>query len=578
MQRSSDTTFPKFAQTERTEIKENGMPTDYEIASSITPQPVSKIADRAGISPEHVLPWGRNVAKISLDARNGRKPDAKLVLVTAMTPTPAGEGKTTVSIGLSEAFNRIGKKSIVALREPSLGPVFGVKGGAAGGGYSQVIPMDSINLHFTGDIHAVTSAHNLLAALLDNYYSREENRCILPKEVKWNRVLDMNDRSLRNIVIGLGKDAGMVRESKFDITASSEIMAILALSWDMEDLKDRLGRIILAELHDGYPLRSGDLDSAGSLAILLKDAIMPNIVQTLEGNPAFIHAGPFANIAHGTNSIIATDMARRYADVVVTEAGFGSDLGAEKYFDIVSRSKGMTPPDAVVIVATVRALKFHGGAKLKSLTEPDMAALEKGFSNLEGHIANMRAFNRPVFVALNRFASDTAEEIALVKSLCGRTGAQCFDTEVWAKGGGGATGLAEAVWSETQKSHGEVNFVYDMKDDPVEKIRKIAKRVYGAADIHIPRSVENKIAQRKSWGIAEVPVCMAKTQYSFSDDPDLKGRPSGFILDVKDVKFSAGAGFMVVYTGDIMTMPGLPAKPAASMMNIDKDGFITGLF
>ena len=554
------------------------MSTDYQIASEVVAQPIEKIAEKMGLSLKHVMPWGRNVAKISLDAREGKKPEAKTVLVTAMTPTPAGEGKTTVSIGLSEALNRIGKKSIVTLREPSLGPVFGVKGGAAGGGYSQVIPMDSINLHFTGDIHAVTSAHNLLAALLDNYYSRVEHRCLLPKEMRWNRVMDMNDRSLRNIVIGLGKDSGMVRESRFDITASSEIMAILGLSWDMNDLKERLGRVILAETHDGVPLRAKDLDSAGALAILLKDAIMPNLVQTLEGNPALIHTGPFANIAHGTNSIVATDMARRYAEMIVIEAGFGSDLGAEKFFDLVSRTEGMSPPDAVVIVATVRALKYHGGAKLKALTVPDVPALEKGFENLKGHIENMLSFNRPVFVALNRFSSDTDEEIGLVKKLCENNGAECFDTEVWAKGGGGAIELAKAVYAASQKDHGKVNYVYDLEDDPVVKIKKIAGRIYGAGEVHIPRAVESKIEVRKSWGISKVPVCMAKTQYSFSDNADLKGRPKGFKLEIKDIKYSAGAGFMIVYTGDIMTMPGLPSKPASSTMDIDQCGVITGLF
>ncbi|HPS28626.1 MAG TPA: formate--tetrahydrofolate ligase [bacterium] len=554
------------------------MSTDYQIASEIVAQPIEKIAEKMGLPLKHVMPWGRNIAKISLDARNGKEPEAKTVLVTAMTPTPAGEGKTTVSIGLSEALNRIGRKTIVTLREPSLGPVFGVKGGAAGGGYSQVIPMDSINLHFTGDIHAVTSAHNLLAALLDNYYSRVEKRCLLPKEITWNRVLDMNDRSLRNIVIGLGKDAGMVRESKFDITASSEIMAILGLSRDMTDLKERLGRIIIAETHDGVPFRARDLNAEGALAILLKDAIMPNLVQTLEGNPALIHTGPFANIAHGTNSIVATDIAKRYAEMIVIEAGFGSDLGAEKFFDLVSRTEGMTPPDVVVIVATVRALKYHGGAKLKSLTIPDVSALEKGFENLKGHIENMISFNRPVFVALNRFSSDTAEEINIVRKLCENTGTRCFDAEVWAKGGAGAIELAEAVYAASQEDHGEVNFIYDLKDDPIVKIRKIAERIYGAKEVHIPRAVESKIDVRRSWGISEVPVCMAKTQYSFSDNPDIKGRPTGFKLEIKDIKYSAGAGFMVVYTGDIMTMPGLPAKPASSMMDIDQDGIITGLF
>ena len=554
------------------------MLTDYEIASSVIQQPIEKIAEKMGLKSEHVIPWGRNVGKICLKAKDLHEPKAKMVLVTAMTPTPAGEGKTTLSIGLSEALNKIGKRSIVTLREPSLGPVFGVKGSAAGGGFSQVIPMDSINLHFTGDIHAVTSAHNLLTALLDNDYSRVEQKCLLPREIVWNRVLDMNDRALRNMVIGLGKEAGMVRESRFDITASSEIMAILGLSRDMADLKKKLSDIIIAENNDGVPLRAGGLNASGALAILLKDAIMPNLVQTLEGNPALIHTGPFANIAHGTNSVIATDIARRYADMVVIEAGFGSDLGAEKFFNLVSRSEGMVPPDVVVIVATVRALKFHGGVKIKSLSEPDVTAVEKGFANLKKHIENMRSFNRPVVVALNRFGSDTTQEIEIIKDLVKEAGSQCFEANVWAEGGKGGVELPKAVYELSQQDHGEVNYTYSFKDEPVEKIRKIAKNIYGAKDIHVPRKVENKIEQRKKWGISEVPVCMAKTQYSFSDNPDLKGSPQNFILEIADIKYAAGAGFMVVYTGEIMTMPGLPAKPAAALMDIDENGKITGLF
>ncbi len=552
--------------------------TDYEIASKVKIKSVEDIAQKMGLHPEDIYPWGRNVAKISLDAskRNGKK--AKTVLVTAISPTPAGEGKTTLSIGLSEAFNKIGKKSIVTLREPSLGPVFGVKGGAAGGGYSQIIPMDSINLHFTGDIHAVTTAHNLLAALLDNQYTRVKQQCLLPKEIIWNRVVDMNDRALRNIVIGLGKEAGMVRESKFDITASSEIMAILGLATDMNDLKERLSKIIVAELNTGTPLTAGDIEAAGAMAIVLKDAVMPNLVQTLEGNPALVHAGPFANIAHGTNSVIATDIAKRYGDIVVIEAGFGSDLGAEKFFNIVSRSKGMEPPDAVVIVATVRALKYQGGVKKTALTKPDTESVKKGFANLKGHIENMKSFNRPVFVALNVFSSDTDEEINTIIELCKESGVECHKAEVWAKGGDGALELAEAVYKGTQMEKGEVSFTYDFDDPPEEKIRKVAQKVYGADDVVIPRKVQNKIEKRIGWGIGNVPVCMAKTQYSFSDNPLLLGKPSGFKIEVTDIKFSAGAGFMVVYTGDIMTMPGLPPTPAASSMEIDHDGNIQGLF
>jgi len=554
------------------------MSTDYEIASSVKIKPIGEIADKMGLDPSDVIPWGRNVAKISLDARKVGEPKAKTVLVTAMTPTPAGEGKTTLSIGLSEALNRIGQKTVVTLREPSLGPVFGMKGGAAGGGHSQVVPMDSINLHFTGDIHAVTASHNLLSALLDNEYTRVEQKCLLPKEIIWDRVIDMNDRALRNMVIGLGKEAGMVRESKFDISASSEIMAILGLAWDMEDLKDRLSNIILAETSGGVPLKAGDINAQGSMSILLKDAIMPNLVQTLEGNPALIHTGPFANIAHGTNSIVATDIARRYADMVVIEAGFGSDLGAEKYFNLVSRTKGMTPPDAVVIVATIRALKFHGGIKLKELNEPNPEAVKKGFENLKGHIENMQSFNRPVVVALNKFAGDSDEEIKAVTELTNSMGASIFTADVWAKGGEGAIELAKAVNEVAHKDSGDVSYTYELEDHPATKIEKIGKEIYGAKSVHIPRKVIKKIEKRMKWGIDNIPICMAKTQYSFSDHKNLKGRPKDFTLEVTDIKFSAGAEFLVVYTGDIMTMPGLPKKPAAEDMDIDKNGIIKGLF
>lgn len=554
------------------------MSTDYEIASSVKMKPIGDIAEKMGLDQSDIIPWGRNVAKVSLDARNKGEPKAKTVLVTAMTPTPAGEGKTTLSIGLSEALNKIGKKTIVTLREPSLGPVFGVKGGAAGGGHSQVIPMDAINLHFTGDMHAVTASHNLLSALLDNEYSRVEQKCLLPKEIIWDRVLDMNDRSLRNMVIGLGKEAGMVRESKFDISASSEIMAILGLSWDTEDLKERLSNIILAESSSGVPLKVKDINAQGSMSILLKDAIMPNLVQTLEGNPALIHTGPFANIAHGTNSIVATDIARRYADMVVIEAGFGSDLGAEKFFNLVSRTKGMTPPDAVVIVATIRALKYHGGVKIKELGESNPEAVRKGFANLRGHIENMQSFNRPVIVALNKFAQDSDEEIKVVTDLTEELGAQIFTADVWGKGGQGALELAQAVSEAATKDNGDVTFTYELDDHPTVKIEKIGTKIYGAKSVHIPRKVVKKIEKRMKWGIEKIPVCMAKTQSSFSDNKKLKGRPKGFTLEVTDIKYSAGAGFLVVYTGDIMTMPGLPKKPAAESMDIDNEGTITGLF
>lgn len=554
------------------------MPTDIEIASQATLKPITDIAAKLGLRREHLEPYGDHIAKVKLTARELGEPRAKQVLVTAMTPTPLGEGKTTVSIGLSEALNRIGKKSIVTLREPSLGPVFGVKGGAAGGGFSQVLPMTDINLHFTGDIHAVTATHNLLTALIDNQYSRVTQQCLLPREIVWHRVMDMNDRSLRNIVIGLGKEAGQVRESKFEITASSEVMAILALAYDLDDLKKRLGNIIVAVKPKGEPLHAHDLNAHGAMAILLHNALKPNLVQTIEGNPAFIHAGPFANIAHGTNSIIATDLARRLADIVVTEAGFASDLGGEKFFNLVSRQKGMTPPDAVVIVATVRALKYHGGVARKNLTQNDPAAVERGFPNLEKHIGNMRSFGRPVIVALNRFPDDTAEEIAAARRLCEKSGAACFPIEVWAKGGAGATDLAAAVWDAAHGQHGPVQYTYQL-DDPVPvKIEKVAKAMYGADGVHIPRSVLTKIEERENWGYRGLPICMAKTQSSLSDTPDLKGRPTGFTVEIRDVKVSAGAGFMVVYTSDIMTMPGLPESPASDRMDIGSDGAISGLF
>ncbi|HNT26687.1 MAG TPA: formate--tetrahydrofolate ligase [bacterium] len=554
------------------------MPTDLDIASQVSLRPIADIAAKLGLRREHLEPYGDHIAKVRPTARALGEPQAKQVLVTAMTPTPLGEGKTTVAIGLSEALNRIGKRSIVTLREPSLGPVFGVKGGAAGGGWSQVLPMTDINLHFTGDIHAVTTAHNLLAALIDNQYSRVTQQCLLPREIVWHRVMDMNDRSLRNIVIGLGKESGQVRESKFEITASSEVMAILALAYDLDDLKKRLGDIIVAVKPKGEPLHAHDLNAHGAMAILLANAIKPNLVQTIEGNPAFIHAGPFANIAHGTNSIIATDLARRLSDIVVTEAGFASDLGGEKFFNLVSRQKGMTPPDAVVVVATVRALKYHGGVVRKDLGRPDPGAVERGFPNLEKHIGNMRSFDRPVLVALNRFPGDSDDEIAAARRLCERHGAVCFPVEVWAKGGAGATELAAAVWGAAHDAHGPVRYTYELDDPAAVKIEKVAKAMYGAEGVHIPRSVLAKIEERESWGYRGLPVCMAKTQSSLSDTPDLRGRPTGFTVEIRDVKVSAGAGFMVAYTSDIMTMPGLPETPASDRMDIDSDGAISGLF
>ncbi len=554
------------------------MPTDLEIASKVTLKPIAEIAEKAGFKPEHIIPYGAKMAKIDLDAASVAEPKAPMVLVTAMTPTPAGEGKTTVSIGLSEALNRRGHLAIATLREPSLGPVFGVKGGAAGGGYSQVLPMEEINLHFTGDIHAVTAAHNLLAALLDNKYARATQQCLLPKEIRWHRVLDMNDRALRNIVIGLGNDAGQIRESKFGITASSEIMAILALARDPKDLLDRLGRIVVAESANGGPLKAADINAPGAMSILLRDAIKPNLVQTIEGNPAIIHAGPFANIAHGTNSIIATNISRRYADIVVTEAGFASDLGAEKFFNLVSRQEGAVPPDAVVIVATIRAMKYHGGVKKKELNNENIEAMEKGFANLEKHIENMKSFNRPVIVALNQFITDTDAEIKRAVELIEAKGADVEPITVWAEGGGGALGLADKVWDAVHRESEAVNYTYELDDCCETKIGKVCKNIYGADGVVIPRSVKKRIEQLKKWGFANLPICMAKTQASLSDDKSLRGRPTGFTVEIKDININAGAGFMVVYAGDIMTMPGLAAKPAAENMSMDENGNIYGLF
>lgn len=554
------------------------MKSDIEIASAVKMFPIREVAEKTGFEREDIELHGDYIGKVKLGARDRKKPEAKLVLVTAMTPTPSGEGKTTVSIGLSEALNKLGKKSIVTLREPSLGPVFGVKGGAAGGGYSQVLPMTDINLHFTGDIHAVTAAHNLLSALVDNQYARTEKMCLRPKEIIWNRVIDMNDRSLRNIVIGLGKDAGQVRESRFEITASSEIMAILGLSQDITELKERLGNIIIAVQSGGKPLYARDINAQGALAILLKDALKPNLVQTIEHNAALIHTGPFANIAHGTNSLVATDMARRYADIVVVEAGFGSDLGGEKFFDIVSRQKGAVAPDAVVIVATVKALKFHGGVSKKKLAEPDTEAVKKGFANLDRHIQIMRSFNRPVFVAINPLTTDTIEELRLVEELVAGTAAQAHIVDVWARGGLGGMDLAQSVWDAVHVDLPETQFVYEMTDCLVDKVEKICSRIYGADKVHFPRAVLEKIGQAESWGYRNLPVCMAKTQYSFSDNPSMLGRPRGFTVEIKDIKVCAGAGFIVVYAGDIMTMPGLPEVPSSEKMDIDAEGNITGLF
>ena len=552
--------------------------TDIEIALSQDLEPITDIAEKVGLNRDEIYLYGDHIAKIKLSAREGREATARTVLVTAMTPTRAGEGKTTCAIGLNDGLNRIGKRSIVTLREPSLGPIFGLKGGAAGGGFSQVLPMVDINLHFTGDMHAVTSAHNLLAALLDNEYSRPRGAFLLPKNVIWNRVIDMNDRALRNIVLGLGKAAGQVREGMFEITAASEIMAVLGLSRDLDNLKARLGNLIVAKSSNGDPVRARDIEAQGAMAILLRNALKPNLVQTIEGNPAIVHTGPFANIAHGTTSIVAVDMARRLSDVVVVEAGFGSDLGAEKYFNLVSRRPGMVPPDVVVVVATIRALRHHGGVPVKDLNDPNPEAVATGMDNLRKHVENMKSFNRPVVIALNCFEGDSREEVDRVVEFAREDGTEIAVCDVWNEGGEGALELAQMVWDASQEEHGDVKYVYDL-DEPLEtKIEKIVKRIYGGERANFLRSATLDMDQIRDWGYTDVPVCMAKTQASLSDNPRLRNRPTGFSVEIRNVKMCGGAGFAVVYTSDIMTMPGLPSTPAAAAMDIDNEGIVTGLF
>ena len=552
--------------------------TDIEIALSQDLEPITDIAEKVGLNRDEIYLYGDHIAKIKLSAREGREATARTVLVTAMTPTRAGEGKTTCAIGLNDGLNRIGKRSIVTLREPSLGPVFGMKGGAAGGGFSQVLPMVDINLHFTGDMHAVTSAHNLLAALLDNEYSRPRGAFLLPKNVIWNRVIDMNDRALRNIVLGLGKAAGQVREGMFEITAASEIMAVLGLSRDLDNLKARLGNLIVAKSSNGDPVRARDIEAQGAMAILLRNALKSNLVQTIEGNPAIVHTGPFANIAHGTTSIVAVDTARRLADIVVVEAGFGSDLGAEKYFNLVSRRPGMVPPDVVVVVATIRALRHHGGVPVKDLNDPNPEAVATGIDNLRKHVENMKSFNRPVVIALNRFEGDSREEVDRVVEFAREDGTEIAVCDVWNEGGEGALELAQMVWDASQEEHGDVRYVYDL-DEPLEdKIEKVVTRIYGGEQANFLRSAKRDMDQIRNWGYTDIPVCMAKTQASLSDNPRLRNRPTGFSVEIRNVKMCGGAGFAVVYTTDIMTMPGLPSTPAAAAMDIDNEGTVTGLF
>lgn len=555
------------------------MKTDVEIAQEAAMQHIREIAAKLDICEDDLELYGKYKAKLApevwrkvRDGKNGR-----LVLVTAINPTPAGEGKTTTSVGLADALSRQGRKVAVALREPSLGPCFGLKGGAAGGGYAQVVPMEDINLHFTGDFHAITTAHNLLAAVIDNHIQQGNALDIDVRRVAWKRVLDLNDRALRHVVVGMGGRAhGVPRESGFDITVASEMMAILCLSADLEDMKKRLGRIVVAYTRNGRAVRADELKVTGALTLLFKDAIKPNLVQTLEGTPALIHGGPFANIAHGCNSVIATKLALKLADVVVTEAGFGADLGAEKFLDIKCRFAGIHP-DAVVIVATVRALKMHGGLPKAELDRVDMAALEKGLANLTKHIENVQKFGLPAVVAINAFPGDTGEELAFVEEKCAAMGAAVALSEVWAKGGAGGLELADKVMAAVeQPSH--FKFMYDVEQSIPEKIAAVAREIYGADGVDFTAAAGKQLAEIEALGLDKMPVCMAKTQYSLSDDPARLGRPEGFRITVKELRVSAGAGFIVALTGDILTMPGLPKKPAAENMDIDANGRITGLF
>ncbi len=553
------------------------MLTDIEIAQAAKMLPITEIAAKVGLTADEIIPYGKYKAKIDHKLIRSDKPDGKLILVTAISPTPAGEGKTTTSVGLADAMNKLGKKTMLCLREPSLGPVFGMKGGAAGGGYAQVVPMEDINLHFTGDIHAIGAANNLLAAMIDNSIQQGNPLNIDPRRITWKRCLDINDRQLRFIVDGLGGKAnGTPREDGFDITVASEIMAIFCLATDLKDLKERLSRIVCAYTYDNKPVTAGDLGAAGALTALLKDAIDPNLVQTLENNPAIIHGGPFANIAHGCNSVMATKLSLKLADYVVTEAGFGADLGAEKFLDIKCRMAGLNP-DAVVIVATVRALKHHGGCAKADLSKPNPELVRKGAANLTRHIQNMKdQFGLPVCVAINAFPTDTAEEMDVVRSICAEAGVPCALSEVFAKGGEGGKELAETVLSILNRQ--PIQFTYDL-DQPLEdKIKAVAQKIYRADDVAFTAAAKKSLAQFTELGYGKLPVCIAKTQYSFSDDAKLLAAPEHFTMHVREVRLSAGAGFVVVICGAIMTMPGLPRHPAAMDIDCDEDGRITGLF
>ena len=557
----------------------NSIPSDLAIARSATLLPIGEIADRLGLPEACVEPHGRTKAKLSLDLLKGPAagPGGKLILVTAITPTPAGEGKTTTTIGLADALARLGRKAMLCIREPSLGPCFGLKGGAAGGGYAQVVPMEDINLHFTGDFHAIGAAHNLLAAILDNHLASGNALDIDPTRILWRRVVDMNDRALRQIVVGLGGPAnGTPRETGFDITVASEVMAVFCLSESLPELKERLGRMIVAHTRDRKPVLASQLKVHGAMAALLKDALKPNLVQTLEHTPALVHGGPFANIAHGCNSLIATRLALRLAEIVVTEAGFGADLGAEKFLDIKCRQSGLVP-DAVVLVATVRALKMHGGVHKADLGRPDAASVRKGLPNLLKHLENIQAWGLPVVVAINAFTADTAEEFLAIEEACAAAGVKAIRADHWARGGQGALALAEEVVALTSGQAPELAFTYPSGLPLWDKVRAVARKIYGAEDITADTKVHKAFQDLEAAGFGHLPVCLAKTQYSFSTNPQLRGRPEGFTLAVREVRVSAGAGFVVVLTGDIMTMPGLPKAPAAEQIDIDEDGNITGL-
>ena len=556
------------------------MKTDIEIAQAAVMDNITDIAERIGVPADDLELYGKYKAKISDEyiERIQDQKDGKLILVTAINPTPAGEGKTTTSVGLGQAFGKLDKKAIIALREPSLGPCFGIKGGAAGGGYAQVVPMEDLNLHFTGDFHAITSANNLLAALLDNHIQQGNALQIDPRQIVWKRCLDMNDRVLRNVVVGLGSKAdGMVREDHFVITVASEIMAILCLASDMSDLKQRLGRIIVAYNFAGEPVTASDLKAVGSMAALLKDALKPNLIQTLEHTPALVHGGPFANIAHGCNSVRATKTALKMADYVITEAGFGADLGAEKFFDIKCRMAGLKP-DAVVLVATIRALKYNGGIPKDQLSAENLEALESGIVNLEKHIENLHKYGVPVVVTLNAFATDTEAETEFVRKFCEERGCEFALSEVWEKGGEGGIELAQKVLETLENKESHFKPIYEDELSLKEKIHTVASEIYGAAKVNYTPAAEKQLRKLEELGFGKLPVCMAKTQYSLSDDPAKLGRPSGFELSVREVYVSAGAGFVVVLTGAVMTMPGLPKEPAAYRIDVDDDGVITGLF